>query len=82
MDAVVCLICETESQQVARDGVILKTDDALHGVAIPPADRTWHWTVAPCGEVSQSFAVRSVVAAATTMPQCSDSAANRRGWSP
>jgi len=81
-DAVRCLIAETASEHVGVDGVTIAASDPLRGIAIPPADSTWHWTVAPVGEVSQTFAVRNRVAAVTTMPQCSDNAAKRRGGSP
>ena len=81
-DAVSCLITETESQHIGADGAVMTSHNALRGLTIPSTDRTWDWTVAPLGEVSQTFAVRNRVAAVTRIPQCSDSAAKRRGASP
>ena len=81
-DAVCCLIAETRIQHVGPDGRILETIDPLHGASLPPAFKSWQWTVALLGEVSRAYTVRNNVAAAITIPQCSDSAAIRHGASP
>ena len=65
-DATCCLIAETENQFIAADGSVERTEDALRGLSLPPADRTWAWDVAPRGEVSQSYGVRNLIAAVTT----------------
>lgn len=82
LDAVCCLLAEMEIAHLAPDGTVLETIDPLRGLALPPAHDSWHWTVAPRGEVSRAYAIRNHVAAAISMPQCSESAAKRRGASP
>jgi hypothetical protein len=82
VNAVCCLITETRIQHVLADGQIQGATDPLHGLSIPPASNSWQWTIAPLGEVSRAYTVRNNVAAAITMPQCSDSAAIRHGASP
>ena len=81
-NAVVCLIAEFRIEHVGMDRHILESIDPLHGLSLPTAINSWQWTVAPLGEVSRAYTVRNNVAAAITMPQCSDRAANRRGASP
>lgn len=82
IDAVRCVIAETAIEHVAADGAIIDTIDPLLGISLPPAQHRWEWMVAPWGEVSRTYAVRNLVAASITMPQCSESAANRRSASP
>lgn len=82
LDAVCCLIAETEIARIGRDGAILDTDDPLRGLQLPPIQSRWHWSVAPLGEVSRDYAIRNHVAAAITIPQCSESASKRRAASP
>lgn len=82
LDAVCCLLAETEVAHVAPDGTILESTDPLRGLSLPSPHDSWHWTVAHLGEVSRNYAIRNHVAAAISMPQCSESASNRRGASP
>lgn len=82
LDAVCCLIAETAIEHVAADGTVIDNIDPLRGISLPAAQHRWEWMVAPWGEVSRTYAVRNLVAATTTIPQCSVSAANRRGASP
>lgn len=81
-NAVVCLIAESQIEHVGLVGHILESIDPLHGLSLPAAINSWQWTVAPLGEVSRAYTVRNNVAAAITMPQCSERAANRCGASP
>ena len=82
LKAVCCLIAEVQTDHIAPDGELLESHDPLRGVILPTADQTWHWTVAPRGEISAAYAVHNYVAAAICMPQCSDNAAIRQGASP
>ncbi len=67
-DAMKCLIAETAIQHIDEQGQIVHERDPLNGLVLASPDRTWEWTVAPHGEVSQSYAVRNIVSASTTMP--------------
>lgn len=80
LNAVRCLITETAAEHLDRNGSVIARHDTLRGIAIPPADRQWRWTVAPRGELSPDYAVRNAVAALTLMPQCSE--ARRNGAAP
>ncbi|MBL8700433.1 MAG: hypothetical protein JNK67_18805 [Alphaproteobacteria bacterium] len=46
-----CVITETRRVHRARDGRVVAQADPLFGVAPPPADETWRWTMAPAGEI-------------------------------
>ena len=53
LDAVCCLLAEMEIAHLAPDGTVLETIDPLRGLTLPPTHDSWHWTVAPRGEVSR-----------------------------
>lgn len=55
----VCLITEASRETVDRDGGILRIDDALHGVRLPPEDAFWNWEIAPPGEIGRRFGIRN-----------------------
>lgn len=66
LNALCCLIVETEIQFMSNDGTVERVESPLRGIPLPPADRTWFWEIAPRGEVSPSHAIRNRVAAVTT----------------
>ena len=53
----VCLLTDSEGLDVGANGEILDRYDLLEGVALPPADDDWEWTLAPLGEVARDHAV-------------------------
>jgi hypothetical protein len=57
--AKVCLITEATRETVDRDGGILRIDDALHGVRLPPEDAFWSWEIAPPGEIGRRIGIRN-----------------------
>lgn len=57
--AKVCLITEASRETVDRDGGILRIDDALHGVRLPPEDAFWSWEIAPPGEIGRRIGIRN-----------------------
>jgi hypothetical protein len=67
-NAVRCLISETTTRHLDDKGKVMKSYDTLQGLAVPPPDRTWHWNIAPLGEVSRYHAISNIVSASTTAP--------------
>lgn len=58
-----CLITDISYEITDRSGAVLKSDDLMHGVALPAAETEWQWTVAPFGELDPGYrAVHRVVA--------------------
>ncbi len=49
----ICLVTDTQVVTRDRTGAVTEREDLLEGVALPDADRTWSWTVAPLGEYSR-----------------------------
>lgn len=49
-----CLVCDSAWQRV-RGERMLESRDALEGVALPPADRSWIWRIAPSPEESAAY---------------------------
>lgn len=49
----VCLLTDVAMTERARDGAVLDRLDLMRGVALPPADESWDWIVAPFGEVER-----------------------------
>jgi hypothetical protein len=60
-----CLITDTVQEQIARDGAVQNTASQLSGIILPPHDATWWWDVAPPGEISPDFGIRSRMVAIT-----------------
>jgi hypothetical protein len=70
----VCLVSDVEMIERDRTGTVTDRLDLTRGVALPPADESWDWTVAPFGEAGRDReAVHKVCAWA-------DFAAARRRW--
>lgn len=59
----VCLVSDVGFQDVAPDGRVELETDLARGVALPPADDAWDWTVAPRGEIDRRLAYRHQVRA-------------------
>ncbi|WP_186418180.1 hypothetical protein [Bosea sp. CS1GBMeth4] len=49
----VCLISDVEMVERDRDGAIHDRLDLMYGVALPEADESWLWPVAPFGEAER-----------------------------
>ena len=67
-DGARCLITDTRQEQVSRDGAVQNTTSQLPGTILPPHDATWWWDVAPPGELSPNFGVRSRMVSITIPP--------------
>ena len=52
----VCLMTDIAYRERGRDGRDGAPIDLLHGVALPPPQSSWDWTVAPLGEASRRAA--------------------------
>ena len=63
-----CLITDTVQDLVDSDGAVQKNSLQLPGIILPSHDAAWWWDVAPLGEISPHFAVRSRVVAITVLP--------------
>ena len=62
LDALVCLITDTERQHVAPYGTPFPAWVLLHGVDLAEYEgMTWHWDIAPAGESHPEYAVRMQV---------------------
>ena len=62
LDALVCLITDTERQYVAPYGTPFPAWVLLHGVDLAEYEgMTWHWDIAPAGESHPEYAVRMQV---------------------
>jgi hypothetical protein len=57
----VCVVGDRTRSYVDLSGRTIETDDALYGVAPPPADREWDWELAPLGEQDKNYAIRNRV---------------------
>lgn len=62
-DCPVCLVGDAARSALAKAGGPTERQDALFGVALPPADAAWDWELAPLGEISKEYAVRNHVVA-------------------
>lgn len=49
----VCLISDVEMVERDRAGIVVERLDLMRGVALPPADESWDWSVAPFGEMAR-----------------------------
>ena len=59
LDALVCLITDTERQYVAPDGTPFPAWASLHALGLAEYEgMTWHWDIAPAGESHPEYAVR------------------------
>lgn len=57
------LICDRAIEIVGPDGSVVATLDPMKGAALPPADESWTWDIAPRGEIDRRHSVRHVVGA-------------------
>lgn len=53
----VCLITDDVGLEIGADGREIERYDLLEGVALPEADATWDWLLAPLGETAADRAV-------------------------
>lgn len=57
------LLTDQAFDVILKDGSTAERHDLMHGVALPPAEAEWSWTVAPFGELDPGYkAVHRVVA--------------------
>ncbi len=49
----VCLLTDIVMHERNRGGAITDTLDLMRGIAMPPPDEAWDWTVAPFGEIDR-----------------------------
>ncbi|MGE7371310.1 hypothetical protein ACQKKX_19925 [Neorhizobium sp. NPDC001467] len=59
----VALLTDTRYTVSDRAGTVLEEADLLHGIAAPPAARSWSWPVAPFGEDSRAHQIMHEVIA-------------------
>ena len=52
----VCLLSDIGYREIDLAGSVAAEWDLLEGVALPPPDRAWDWTVAPRGELDRCIA--------------------------
>ncbi len=53
----VCLIADTEAQEIGRGGRVFERYGLLHGVPLGAPAREWDWELAPFGEESRRYRV-------------------------
>jgi hypothetical protein len=58
-----CLLTDVSYDVIDKGGKVIERDDLMHGVALPPAQAEWRWTVAPFGELSPDYQAVHRVAA-------------------
>lgn len=63
LPATTCLITDVSYEVIYKSGRVLECGDLMHGVALPPAEAEWPWTLAPHGELDPNCkAVHRVLA--------------------
>lgn len=60
-----CLLTDVTSRELSTHGALLHEEDLMRGHALPLADATWDWVVAPCGEQGRAHEQCHVVQAWT-----------------
>ena len=56
------LLTDIAFDVLLKDGSVAERHDLMHGVALPEAEASWPWTVAPYGELDPAYkAVHRVV---------------------